>query len=112
MPFFLGSARTASESFRLKILILIESKCKSHKKLSSVVEIQTNEASSVFFLLGEFAETLVKEAVFLLNDALGRLADVHGRQEEMADGAWAKQPAAQRADKASHANSRQQQMIG
>ncbi|EOD15654.1 hypothetical protein EMIHUDRAFT_211208 [Emiliania huxleyi CCMP1516] len=32
---------------------------------------------------GEFAETLVKEAVFLLADALGRLADVHTRQEEM-----------------------------
>ena len=40
---------------------------------------------------GEFAETLVKEAVFLLNDALGRLADVRTREAEMADAAaWAK----------------------
>ena len=32
---------------------------------------------------GAFAETLVKEAVFLLNDALGRLTDVHSRQVRM-----------------------------
>jgi hypothetical protein len=52
------------------------------------------EAAAVF---GEFAETLVKELVFLLSDALGRLADVHTRQEEMADAAaWAAQPAAER----------------
>lgn len=52
------------------------------------------EAAGVF---GEFAETLVKELVFLLSDALGRLVDVHTRQEEMADAeAWAAQPAAER----------------
>ena len=48
-------------------------------------------------IFGEFAETLVKELVFLLNDALGRLADVHTRQEEMTDEeAWAAQPPGER----------------
>merc|ERR1719502_152998 len=49
---------------------------------------------------GVFVETLVKENIFLLNDALGRLADVKGREDEMADEeAWAKQPARQRQDR-------------
>ena len=42
---------------------------------------------------GGFAETLVKELIFLLNDALGRLADLKAVQDEMADEeTWAKQP--------------------
>ena len=44
--------------------------------------------------------TIVKENIFLLDDALGRLADVKKRQEEMADAeTWAKQPAHLRAER-------------
>ena len=49
---------------------------------------------------GSFAETLVKEEVFLLNDALGRLADVHTRQEEMGDEEkWKQQSASVRRER-------------
>ena len=42
---------------------------------------------------GEFCSTLVKEMIFLLDDALGRLTDVKSRQDEMADVAvWNAQP--------------------
>ena len=34
---------------------------------------------------GEFCSTLVKEMIFLLDDALGRLTDVKSRQDEMTD---------------------------
>ena len=40
-------------------------------------------------MLGDFATTLAKELIFLLDDALGRLADVKARQDAMADeAAW------------------------
>ena len=49
---------------------------------------------------GEFCSTLVKEMIFLLDDALGRLTDVKSRQDEMADVAvWNAQPARQRAER-------------
>ena len=49
---------------------------------------------------GEFCSTLVKEMIFLLDDALGRLTDVKSRQDEMADeAAWNAQPARQRAER-------------
>ena len=49
---------------------------------------------------GEFCSTLVKEMIFLLDDALGRLTDVKSRQDEMADAAaWNAQPARQKLDR-------------
>jgi len=49
---------------------------------------------------GEFCSTLVKEMIFLLDDALGRLTDVKSRQDEMTDeAAWNAQPARQRAER-------------
>ena len=49
---------------------------------------------------GEFATTLVKENLFLLDDALGRLADVKKREAEKADeAAWNAQPAHLRRDR-------------
>ena len=47
----------AGGTFRLEIQIMIESKCKNTKKLSSVDEIQTNKATSDMNLQDEFAET-------------------------------------------------------
>ena len=42
---------------------------------------------------GAFVGTLVKENIFLLDDALGRLSDVKKRQEEVADEeVWKAQP--------------------
>ena len=55
-------------------------------------------ASSSSF--GEFATTLVKENIFLLDDALGRLADVKKREGERADeAAWQAQPKKVRDDR-------------
>ena len=49
---------------------------------------------------GEFATTLVKENIFLLDDALGRLTDVKKAEEEKADtDAWAKLTPRQQADR-------------
>ena len=49
---------------------------------------------------GEFATTLVKENIFLLDDALGRLADVKKREAEKADeAAWRAQPRRQQAER-------------
>ena len=42
-------------------------------------------AASAAAWFGEFATTLVKENLFLLDDALGRLADVKKREDEKAD---------------------------
>jgi len=49
---------------------------------------------------GEYATTLVKENIFLLDDALGRLTDVKKHEAEKADvAAWEAQPARQKADR-------------
>ena len=83
---------------RMTLMTVLRRLWKQPGAWAAVKELSKRGGGETAF--GEFATTLVKENVFLLDDALGRLADVQKFEAEKADeAAWQAQPARQRADR-------------